>query len=231
MQDEIDRHSRALDADLIGDPDERAAAEARNGLRQFDVVVEMAEAFLRPGYHFRLRVSHILTLHRAALEGITAYAGNFRPAGVEIGGSKHKPVGAYQVPGLLEEMCDYVNEHWVDATPVHLAAYVLWRLNWIHPFSDGNGRTARAVSYLVLCSRLGYILPGKLTVPEQISADKRPYYKALEAADEVDRAGRLDLSELEDLLAGLLANQLLSVHRDATLKPAPAEELPDRKFH
>jgi Fic family protein len=67
--------------------------------------------------------------------------------------------------------------------PLHLASYVMWRLNWIHPFTDGNGRTSRAVSYLVLCIRLRALLPGKLTIPEQIEQDKTPYYRALEAAE------------------------------------------------
>jgi hypothetical protein len=35
-----------------------------------------------------------------------------------------------------------------DATAIHLAAYLMWRLNWIHPFADGNGRTARMTSYV-----------------------------------------------------------------------------------
>ena len=100
--------------------------------------------------------------------------------------------------------------------PLHLAAYALWKLNWIHPFTDGNGRTARALSYLLLCARLGYRLPGKNTIPEQIAADKTPYYKALEAADGEWVGKKVDLSVLEKLLADLLANQLVSVHEQAT---------------
>jgi Fic/DOC family len=64
-------------------------------------------------------------------------------------------------------MCDYVNENWEGSSPVHLSAYVLWKLNWIHPFTDGNGRTARAISYLLLCLRLGYRLPGTNTIPKK----------------------------------------------------------------
>jgi len=232
MNDQLDRHSKALDAELITDPDELAAREARNGLRQFDAVVEMVDFFLQPDRDFRLRLSHLLHLHRVALEGISQYAGNFRPAGIKIGGSRHQPVGAHLVPGEVEELCDYVNEHWKTATPIHLGAYVLWRVNWIHPFTDGNGRTARAVSYIVLCVRLGYLLPGTNTIAEQIAADKGPYYRALEAADEGWRNNKLDLTILEELLAGLLANQLLSIHAKATgrinkVKP----EIVERKFH
>src|SRR6266853_5258086 len=80
-----------------------------------------------------------------------------------------KPPGAHMVPEEVEHMCDYVNDNWEKSSPVHLAAYALWKLNWIHPFTDGNGRTARAISYLLLCLRLGYRLPGTNTIPEQIS--------------------------------------------------------------
>src|SRR5258708_26523 len=83
--------------------------------------------------------------------------------------------------------------------------------NGLRQFDDGNGRTARAVSYVVLCVRLGSVLPGTNTIPEQIAKDKRPYYKALEAADQSNESGTLDLSNMETLLQSLLANQLVSV--------------------
>jgi Fic family protein len=115
------------------------------------------------------------------------------------------------VAELLEQMCDYINENWAKSSPLHVAAYTLWRMNWIHPFVDGNGRTSRAVSYLVLCVRLGCVLPGTQTIPEQISRNKDPYYKALEAADQANAAGKIDLTEMEKLLESLLAAQLVSV--------------------
>jgi hypothetical protein len=67
----------------------------------------------------------------------------------------------------------------------------------------------------VLCARLGDQLPGKNTVPEQISSDKTPYYRALEAADEEWKGKKVDLSVLEKLLSDLLANQLVFVHERA----------------
>jgi fido (protein-threonine AMPylation protein) len=94
--------------------------------------------------------------------------------------------------------------------------YVLWRLNWTHPFVDGNGRTSRAVSYFVLCMKSGNVLPGKKTIPEHIADNKPPYYKALEAADKANAEGSLDLSDLESLLSAALATQLADYHRQAT---------------
>jgi len=218
-----DRHSKALDAELIADPNELAKREARNGLQQFDAVIEMIGHFLNPERPFKLRPSHLLHLHRIALDGISAYAGNYRPAAIEIGGSKHQPVGAHLVPEKIEELCDYTNENWKRASPVHLCAYALWRLNWIHPFTDGNGRTARALSYLILCLSLRCRLPGVNTIPDQISRDKKPYYKALEYADKAFAEGRIDLAELEDYVAELLAGQLVSVHKEAVAQPKALE--------
>lgn len=209
------RHSLAREPELITDPEALAQQEARNGLRQFDAVMEMVEYFLHPERSFRFRPSQILHLHRIALEGISSYAGNWRPAGIEIGGSRHQPVGAHQVPEMVEELCDYVNSNWAPQNALHLAAYVMWRLNWIHPFTDGNGRTSRAASYLILSLRTGYVLPGKKTIPDQIAEDRTPYYKALESVDRHWVDGVLDLTEMEALLSSMLAVQLLAVHEDA----------------
>jgi hypothetical protein len=145
MNTESPRHSKPLEVELISDPAERARQEARNGLRQFDEVIEQTEYWLHPERPFRLRPSTVLTLHRKALEGISAFAGVWRPAGIAIVGSRHTPPEAYLVPELIEQMCEYVNDNWQKA-PVHLSAFVMWRMNWIHPFVDGNGRTARALS-------------------------------------------------------------------------------------
>lgn len=218
---EQERHSKAREVQLVSDPDEVARLEARNALEQFDAVIALIEKWTAPDPPvFRLRPSILLHLQRKALEGLSHYAGNFRPSDIEIDGSRHRPPHASLVPELVEELCDYVNANG-EKSPVHLAAYVLWRLNWIHPFTDGNGRTARAVSYLVLCIRLGYRLPGTRTIPEQIAGNKTPYYDALEAAD----AG--DLSPLEELLSGLLATQLLDVHKAAmTSVVDPALKIP-----
>jgi hypothetical protein len=158
------RDSRALEPEVITDPLAKAEAEARNGFRQYDLGVRAIQAALERG-SFKLRPSLVLALHREALAGISIFAGNFRPAGVQIQGSRHEPAGAHLVPELIEEMCDYVNEHWEATTPIHLGAYIMWRLNWIHPFADGNGRTSRILSYVVLSIRAGALLPERPRSP------------------------------------------------------------------
>lgn len=133
---------------------------------------------------------------------------------MEIGKSEHRPPKAHLVAGLIEEMCDYVNDG-DDKSAIYLAAYIMWRLNWIHPFDDGNGRTSRAVSYLVLSVKTGMRLPGQNTIPEQIAENKEPYYKALEFADAAEKEHKIDVSALEKLMSDYLAKQLVRVHEAA----------------
>lgn len=175
----------------------------------------MLRSWLTPGRKFRLLTSEILQLHKTPMDGIETFAGTYRPGPVEIGVSSHVPPAAHLVPSLMEDMCTYVNTRWSRRTALHLCAYVMWRMNWIHPFTDGNGRTARVTAYIVLCAKLGHELPGVKTVPEQIAADKRPYYDALESADRAAKRGKLQLDQMEALLERYLAKQLYEIHRRA----------------
>ncbi len=224
------RDSVARDPELIVDPVRRAQAEAANGLRQFDAGKAAAQEAIdrrqiSGDYQFRLRPSLILSLHREALRGISLYAGLYRPGDVSIGKSKHQPPGAHQVPELVEDLCEYINQQWETSTPIHLSAYVMWRLNWIHPFADGNGRTSRITSYVVMTIRSGFILPGSPTIPDQIVCDRRGYFNALDAADAAFKSERIDVSVMEELLGGMLARQLAGFYRDAGGKLPPGTDL------
>lgn len=222
-----DRHSRAAAPTLIRDPSKRARREARNSLRQFDLAASIVEDYLEKRRRYRLSTSHVLQLHKVALEGISLFAGTFRNTPIRIGRSAHSPPDAHLVPYLVQEMCDYVNSNW-RRSALHLCAYVMWRMNWIHPFTDGNGRTSRITAYMVLCLRLGYVVPGEETIPEQIAANKQPYYQALETADKAWKRGKVNVSAMTRMLDAMLAKQLLSIHNRATGKRSQRSR---RKLH
>lgn len=185
--------------------------EGENALRVFDTITNIVSEALQAGSQFRLRPAFLSLVNGIATEGVEPFPGEFRFGDVEITNSPHEPPPHRDVVRFVDEMCEYVNTHW-DSTPIHLAAYLLWRINWIHPFFNGNGRTARAISYMVLCIRLGCLLPGTTTIPEQIAEDKDPYYSGLVVADEYFNQGRIDVSALEGLLSKLLAVQLLDTY-------------------
>jgi Fic family protein len=170
--------------------EEKRGLEVRNGAIQFLAVLHYASEW---DGQSRLTPDILLELQRLAINQIYSCAGSFRDSAVGITGVRHRPPDHQQVLNLEVEMCDYVNANW-HKTAIHLAAYLMWRINWIHPFFGGNGRTARAVAYLVLCARLGFILPGRKTIPDLIVADRDSYYQALRQADDAWEAGSLDLS-------------------------------------
>ena len=109
----------------------------------------------------------------------------------------------------MDRFFSLIHENWTIVDhPTQLAAYALWRLNWIHPFVEGNGRTARAACYYLICMKQGKLLPGRKTVPERIRENRRPYYDALGAADRAWDEGKLDVSAMTKYLEELLIGQL-----------------------
>jgi Fic family protein len=191
--------------------EQKADLEARNGLLLFSAIEKMVGP-AKAG--FSLNAELLCELHRLVIQDIYTCSGCFRKVNVGIMNTRHVPPPWQKVEGFVDEMCSYVNDNF-GKSAIHLAAYLMWRHNWIHPFAGGNGRTSRGVSYLVLCVRLGFVLPGKNTIPQQIVKSRDPYYEALQAADEAARDGRLDVSQMEELLSNMLAAQLLSVHSQA----------------
>lgn len=212
-----DRHTVSSQLDVASDPEELARLEAENGLKQAALTFDIIRNFVKdPERPFKLRTNMLLQLHSVAMEGVHPLAGTFRNAPVKIGGSDHDPPHHLMVADEVSDLCGYVNDNWTLKTPFHLCAYVLWKLNWIHPFADGNGRTARAIAYVVLSVRLDSLLPGTNTIPDQIAADKRPYYSALEEADKALKAdGKVDVSALEVMLGTMFAKQLLQAVNQA----------------
>jgi Fic family protein len=211
-----DRETRSADPEFVEDKDARAALEAENALLQFDQVLDLVDEVVRDGRKFRLRPSTILALQGTAMRGVHPQAGTFRNTPVEISGSKHQPPHESLVAAKVEDLCDWVNDNWSRRSAVDLCAYIMWRLNWIHPFADGNGRTTRAVAYLVLCVRSNARLPGSPTIPEQIAEDKTPYYDALEALDKAEVEGETELEPMIDLLQKYLERQLGAALEAAT---------------
>lgn len=218
----MQRRSRPIDApdvvetpNITPDSDEIALIESRNVLRQFDAIVEQVAESVASDESFVLGPAHCRELNRLAMEGLTECPGEYRTVPMVIENSPHEPPAAEQVPELVDQMCAYVNQNWAESA-IHLASYLMWRLNWIHPFVEGNGRSSRAISYMVLCVRLGFLLPGTRTIPDQIVENRFPYYNALDAADAAWKNGLVDVSVMEELIGDMLAVQLAGVFEQAT---------------
>jgi len=115
----------------------------------------------------------------------------------------------------MDDFVNTVNRNWEQTDPVVLASFVLWRINNIHPFINGNGRTARAASYFVLCVKAGGWLPGEVILPELLRQNREEYVAALAVADQSSSSGTVDLSVLHELISRLLTQQMASAGIEA----------------
>jgi Fic family protein len=162
-----------------------------------------------PAHELRLTPGTIRDLHRVAIQDIYSCAGHFQGWHVRITSSPHKPPDSDSIEGLVQDMCDRANEGDWDA--VQTTAFILWKLNWIHPFAGGNGRTARAVALLALCVRLGFVPPGRPSMAEYIDANRGRYLEALRDADSAWQTGVVDVGMMAALLTDMLEEQLSTV--------------------
>jgi Fic family protein len=119
----------------------------------------------------------ILELHGLIMADIPYFeGGRFRSNEVIIKNSSHKPPSFLFVEEHIDEMFKWMNRNAHKHSPLVMAAILHHWLTWIHPFSDGNGRTARLFLDFFLLQK-GY--------PEIIVkiADRDRYYDALIEAD------------------------------------------------
>ncbi|RON55978.1 hypothetical protein BK665_08455 [Pseudomonas frederiksbergensis] len=186
--------------------------EVSNGNRQYDFLRSIVGAALATQRPF-LSTHIIKALNFHAITCLHTNAGEYRPCQVYVG--KHTPPDHYRVEALMDDLVNMVNRNWEQSDPVALSAYVLWRLNHIHPFINGNGRTARAACYFVLCVKSGSWLPGTTILPELICRDRDEYVVALQRVDESLTQGPFDLSPLHELLSKLITEQLSTQHPPA----------------
>jgi Fic family protein len=125
-----------------------------------------------------LSLFHVRQIHRLVLTRIDdESAGQYRELPVRIAGSSHQPPPAWELSGLMEAWAAWLNAPAMELHPVHRAALAHHRLVSIHPFLDGNGRTARLVMNLLLL-RVGY--PPTII----LRVNRRQYYRVLAQADE-----------------------------------------------
>ncbi len=117
-------------------------------------------------------------LHSIVLAGIDyKNAGTWRTERVRIAGSRHICPNPIKIPQLMGDFFTYYEANKNTLHPVILAANMHEKLVTIHPFIDGNGRTARLLMNMILLQQ-GY----PITIISAENNARADYYKALESA-------------------------------------------------
>lgn len=175
-------------------------------LRQYDLLSNCIEIGLEKGIEAFDKYT-LWALNYAAVSNISQFGGRYREEPIYVG--NHRPPHFKDVPNEMDRFFSVIHENWtIMEHPTVLPAYALWRLNWIHPFVEGNGRTARAACYYLMCLRQGRLLGGKKIVPERIRENRLPYYEALQSSDRAWQNGDFDVNQLAVYLGNLLKLQL-----------------------
>lgn len=135
-------------------------------------LVESLAGQQEPLTPFFVRQLHALVLAKIDDEN----AGQYRTMPVRIVGAAHEPPPAWDIPPQMDDWASWLQAQTGVMEPVTLAALAHHQLVAIHPFLDGNGRTARLILNLVLL-RAGY--------PPAIIArvNRQQYYRVLAQAD------------------------------------------------
>ena len=168
----------------------RDCYEAIGHAKAYDFMLEAARSS-----PFVFSEDMIKQLHKLFYKGIDPdNAGVYRSIQVFITGTEYIPPEPDAVPTLIKGLTDTLNNEWYNMHPVMLAAYAHRRLVDIHPFIDGNGRTARLLMNLILVNK-GYQI---ITIPPVL---RHEYITALMAAQREinpsDEAFKLLIAECE----------------------------------
>lgn len=181
----------------------------RNRARQFDF---LQTSFVISQHSAGLEIDHefVCLLNAYAARYLSMQPGRYRRHyNVKVGA--HNPSDWSLVYEEMDAFLDHLHKNWATMSPVEAAAYALWGVNHVHPFCEGNGRTARALSYYVLCKKLNQWIPGQMTVVELIRTAHRAHHceilqKMHEARQRPDMV--TDLTEMAALIDQLLLQQI-----------------------
>lgn len=167
--------------------------EAINHKEAIDYIKELAQS------KFALTEHDLKQIHAIVLKSIDKEnAGAYRNLPVMISGSSYMPPQPYLLSKLMEDYFIFYNENKDALHPIVLAAEMHERLVTIHPFIDGNGRTARLVMNLILLQH-GYPIAN---IKGDAESRKR-YYTSLEKAQTQN-----DKSDFIQLIAEVVKESL-----------------------
>lgn len=129
----------------------------------------------------------ICKLQKMAVEGLTREgdpkAGRYRDVSISIAGSSHEPPDANDVPAQMRELVKFINKECDPQYDLLKVSVAHHQFVWIHPFRNGNGRTARLLTYAMIVRLFNVRQPRLFNPTAVFCSDRNRYYKMLKVAD------------------------------------------------
>lgn len=181
-------------------PDEKIE-EIRNNEKAMDFIDETIKSS-------HINEAYIRELHKKVVIGLSSSKegdprpGEYRISNVRIRKSSHIPPDYLLVKDYIEELISFINKKDSPKYDLLKIALTHHRFVWIHPFTNGNGRTVRLLTYAQLVKYGFNIHIGHIVNPTAIFCNNRnEYYTRLSNADTGDDKHLLNWCEY--VLAGL----------------------------
>ena len=174
--------------------------------------LENALQFIEQNAGYPINRMFVSQLHKMIMEGLPldeegdVTPGEYRKENVAILNAVHQPPDAVLVNDYMEELLVFIAKPVQRRFELLKTAIAHHRFVWIHPFTNGNGRTARLLTYAMLV-KYGFAVESERIVnPAAVFCSTREeYYKYLSLADESIKTGKDDgmLQWCEYMLNGL----------------------------
>jgi len=168
----------------------REILEVRNALKIYEMLDQLQPESL----------SDLLLAHKILMSNLTDDAGAFRKKGVGVMAGErvvHMAPPAQRVPGLINELLAWLQR--TDQHPLIASSVFHYEFEFIHPFSDGNGRMGRLWQTLILCRKQS--LYSAIPVESMIYERQQQYYDALKKSTENSDSSYFIEFMLETILA------------------------------
>jgi len=153
-----------------------------------------AMTFILENRESEFSIDFILEIHRIITQNTLddpEYAGKFRDDDVFIWDKTNtvifKPMAEENIKESLNNLVTWVNTHSEEdfIHPILKASIIHFFLVYVHPFFDGNGRTARAIFYFYLLKHK-YDFFKYLSISALIAKQKEKYYKAIKEVEDYE---------------------------------------------
>jgi Fic family protein len=202
----LDQSARLWAGQEVADADPEDVRELLNYRRAFDLVARYLDE------RGPITETLIREIHRQLVEGVrgdAASPGAYRRVQNFVVNSKtgavlYTPPDPVAVPALMAELVTWINGS--DLHPVIASGIAQFQLVHIHPFVDGNGRSSRLLSTLVLY-RAGYDFKRLFSISEYYDRDRPAFYRAIQGV----RDRGMDLTGWLEYFSEGLATQLAEV--------------------
>lgn len=121
------------------------------------------------------------------------HPGNYRQEEVTKGGAVHLPPSPWDINKYMKELFDFIKSNDPPKYDLLKTAIVHHRFVWIHPFTNGNGRVVRMITYAMLIKQGFRVNAGRIINPSAIfCSDHNLYYQYLSRADSGKEEGILE---------------------------------------